>query len=369
MQNPLNTGASDRGIKKGEPIETDALIVGAGPVGLFQVFQLGLLSIKAQVVDALPHPGGQCMALYPDKPIYDIPGLLATTGRELTERLLKQTAPMGAVFHLGQEVSAVEQRSDGRFDVQTSKGTLFVSKTIFIAAGVGAFQPRRLHLEGLAKFEGKQVFYSAGASADFAGKHLVIVGGDETAIDWALNLAGEGPLGAASVTLVHRRDNFQAAPASVARMRALHTSGDIKLVIGQPTAWHEHHAQLTQLDVTNADGVSLQVSLDAMLVSLGLSPKLGPLANWGLDMERKQLRVDTEKFSTSVAGIFAVGDINTYPGKKKLILCGFHECALAAYGAAALIFPDQSIQLQYTTTSTKLHKLLGVSVSPDEVLD
>jgi len=369
MQNPLNTGASDRGIKKGEPIETDALIVGAGPVGLFQVFQLGLLSIKAHVVDALPHQGGQCMALYPDKPIYDIPGLLATTGRELTERLLKQTAPMGAVFHLGQEVSAVEQRSDGRFDVQTSKGTLFVSKTIFIAAGVGAFQPRRLHLEGLAKFEGKQVFYSAGASADFAGKHLVIVGGDETAIDWALNLAGEGPLGAASVTLVHRRDNFQAAPASVARMRALHTSGDIKLVIGQPTAWHEHHAQLTQLDVTNADGVSLQVSLDAMLVSLGLSPKLGPLANWGLDMERKQLRVDTEKFSTSVAGIFAVGDINTYPGKKKLILCGFHECALAAYGAAALIFPDQSIQLQYTTTSTKLHKLLGVSVPSDEVLD
>ena len=369
MQNPLNTGASDRGIKKGEPIETDALIVGAGPVGLFQVFQLGLLSIKAHVVDALPHPGGQCMALYPDKPIYDIPGLLATTGRELTERLLKQTAPMGAVFHLGQEVSAVEQRSDGRFDVQTSNGTLFVSKTIFIAAGVGAFQPRRLHLEGLAKFEGKQVFYSAGASADFAGKHLVIVGGDETAIDWALNLAGEGPLRADSVTLVHRRDNFQAAPASVARMRALHTSGDIKLVIGQPTAWHEHHAQLTQLDVTNADGVSLQVSLDAMLVSLGLSPKLGPLANWGLDMERKQLRVDTEKFSTSVAGIFAVGDINTYPGKKKLILCGFHECALAAYGAAELIFPDQSIQLQYTTTSTKLHKLLGVFVPPDEVLD
>ena len=369
MQNPLNTGASERGIKKGEPIETDALIVGAGPVGLFQVFQLGLLSIKAHVVDALHHPGGQCMALYPDKPIYDIPGLLATTGRELTERLLKQTAPMGAVFHLGQEVSAVEQRSDGRFDVQTSKGTLFVSKTIFIAAGVGAFQPRRLHLEGLAKFEGKQVFYSAGAFADFAGKHLVIVGGDETAIDWALNLAGEGPFRAASVTLVHRRDNFQAAPALVARMRALHTSGDIKLVIGQPTAWHEHHAQLTQLDVTNADGVSLQVSLDAMLVSLGLSPKLGPLANWGLDMERKQLRVDTEKFSTSVAGIFAVGDINTYPGKKKLILCGFHECALAAYGAAELIFPDQSIQLQYTTTSTKLHKLLGVSVPPDEVLD
>jgi thioredoxin reductase (NADPH) len=351
------------------PIATDALIIGAGPVGLFQVFQLGLLNIKAHVVDALPQPGGQCMALYPDKPIYDIPGLLATTGQDLTATLLKQSAPMGAVFHLGQEVSAIEQRSDKRFDVQTSKGTLFVSKTIFIAAGAGAFQPRRLHLEGLAKFEGTQVFYSAGESSDFAGKNLVIFGGDETAIEWAVNLAQDGAVRAASVTLVHRRDNFQAPPATVARMRALHANGAIKLLIGQPTAWHAQHDQLTQLDVTNTDGESLQVPLDAMLVSLGLSPKLGPLANWGLDMERKQLRVDTEKFSTSVAGIFAVGDINTYPGKKKLILCGFHECALAAYGAAELIFPDQSIQLQYTTTSTKLHKLLGVSVPPDEVLD
>lgn len=369
MHNPLNPDATARGMQGGDAIETDALIVGAGPVGLFQVFQLGLLNIKAHVVDALPHPGGQCMALYPDKPIYDIPGMLATTGKDLTASLLKQSAPMGAVFHLGQEVSAIEQRNDGRFDVQTSKGTLFVSKTIFIAAGVGSFQPRRLHLEGLAKFEGKQVFYSADESADFAGKNLVIVGGDETALEWALKLADQGPMRAASVTLVHRRDNFQAAPATVARMRALHLSGAIKLLIGQPSAWHAQHDQLTQLDVTNTDGVSLQVPLDAMLVSLGLSPKLGPLANWGLDMERKQLRVDTEKFSTSVAGIFAVGDINTYPGKKKLILCGFHECALAAFGAAAIIFPGQNIQLQYTTTSTKLHKLLGVSVPPDPGLD
>ena len=369
MHNPLNPDATARGMQGGDAIETDALIVGAGPVGLFQVFQLGLLNIKAHVVDALPHQGGQCMALYPDKPIYDIPGLLATTGKDLTASLLKQSAPMGAVFHLGQEVSAIERRNDGRFDVQTSKGTLFVSKTIFIAAGVGSFQPRRLHLEGLAKFEGKQVFYSAGESADFAGKNLVIVGGDETALEWAIKLADQGPVRAASVTLVHRRDNFQAPPATVARMRALHASGAIKLLIGQPTAWHSQDGQLTQIDVINTDGVSLQLPLDAMLVSLGLSPKLGPLANWGLDMERKQLRVDTEKFSTSVAGIFAVGDINTYPGKKKLILCGFHECALAAFGAAEIIFPGQNIQLQYTTTSTKLHKLLGVSVPTDEGLD
>ena len=369
MHNPLNPDAAARGMQGGDAIETDALIVGAGPVGLFQVFQLGLLNIKAHVVDALPHQGGQCMALYPDKPIYDIPGLLATTGQDLTATLLKQSAPMGAVFHLGQEVSAIEQRSDGRFDVETSKGTLFISKTIFIAAGVGSFQPRRLHLEGLAKFEGTQVFYSAGEPSGFAGKHLVIVSGDETALEWAIRLADQGPVRAASVTLVHRRDNFQAAPAAVARMRALHASGAMKLLIGQPTACHAQHSQLTQIDVINTDGVSLQLPLDAMLVSLGLSPKLGPVANWGLDMERKQLRVDTEKFSTSVPGIFAVGDINTYPGKKKLILCGFHECALAAFGAAAIIFPDQSIQLQYTTTSTKLHKLLGVSVPPDEGLD
>ena len=343
------------------PIETDALIIGAGPVGLFQVFQLGLLSIKAHVVDALPQPGGQCMALYPDKPIYDIPGLLATTGQDLTATLLKQSAPMGAVFHLGQEVSALERRSDGRFDVQTSKGTLFISKTVFIAAGVGSFQPRRLHLEGLAKFEGTQVFYSAAESYDFAGKNLLIFGGDETALEWAVNFAQEGAVRANSVTLVHRRDNFQAPPAAVARMRALHESGAIKLLIGQPTALHSQHGQLTQIDVINTNGVSLQLPLDAMLVSLGLSPKLGPVANWGLDMERKQLRVDTEKFSTNVAGIFAVGDINTYPGKKKLILCGFHECVLAAFGAAALIFPDKKIQLQYTTTSPRLHQLLGVA--------
>ena len=369
MTLPLNLDNEDQCTPEGGPIETDALIIGAGPVGLFQIFQLGLLGISAHVVDVLPHPGGQCMALYPDKPIYDIPGMLATTGQDLTASLLKQSAPMGAVFHLGQEVSAIEQRNDGRFDVQTSKGTFFVSKTIFIAAGVGSFQPRRLHLEGLAKFEGKQVFYSAGESAVFAGKHLVIVGGDETALDWAIKLADQGPMRAASVTLIHRRDNFQAAPAKVARMRALHLSGAMKLLIGQPTAWHAQHDQLRHLGVTSTDGESLKVPLDAMLVSLGLSPKLGPVAGWGLDMERKQLRVDTEKFSTNVAGIFAVGDINTYPGKKKLILCGFHECALAAFGAAALIFPDQNIQLQYTTTSTKLHKLLGVSVPPDQGLD
>ena len=343
------------------PIETDALIIGAGPVGLFQVFQLGLLDIQAHVVDALPYAGGQCMELYPDKPIYDIPAVPATTGRQLTASLLQQIAPFGATFHLGQEVSAVQPRSDGRFDVETSRGTRFVSKTIFIAAGVGAFQPRRLQVEGLAQFNNTQVFYQAPGPTGFAGQRLVVVGGDDAALEQALAFAQDGPGRAASVTLLHRRDAFTAEPALVARMRALCELGAMQFMVGQITGYDAQDGQLTHAHITGVDGLTQPVALDAMLVCLGLSPKLGPVADWGLAMERKQLQVDTEKFSTNVPGIFAVGDINTYPGKKKLILCGFHECVLAAFGAAPLIFPDKKIQLQYTTTSPRLHQLLGVA--------
>jgi thioredoxin reductase (NADPH) len=342
------------------PIETDALIIGAGPVGLFQVFQLGLQGIHAHVVDALPQVGGQCMELYPDKPIYDIPAVPATTGRQLTASLLQQIAPFGATFHLGQEVSAVQPRSEGRFDVETSSGTRFVSKTIFIAAGVGAFQPRRLQVEGLAAFHNTQVFYQAPGPTGFAGKHLLVVGGDDAALENALEFAQDGPGRAASVTLLHRRDAFTADPATVARVRALCEAGAMQFMVGQISGYDASEGQLTHAQVTGVDGHTQPLALDAMLVCLGLSPKLGPVADWGLAMERKQLQVDTEKFSTSVPGIFAVGDINTYPGKKKLILCGFHECVLAAFGAAALIFPDKKIQLQYTTTSPRLHQLLGV---------
>ncbi|NDB00618.1 MAG: NAD(P)/FAD-dependent oxidoreductase [Betaproteobacteria bacterium] len=344
----------------GEPISTDALIVGAGPVGLFQVFELGLLEIKSHVIDSLAYPGGQCVELYPDKPIYDIPAVPVCTGQELTDSLLKQIAPFGATFHYGQEVSIVQQQADGRFFVETSKGTRFLSKTIFIAAGVGAFQPRTLKVDGLDGFDGSQLFYRVKNPDDFAGKNLVIVGGGDSALDWALDFVKDSPHKAQSVILIHRRDGFKAAPASVAKMRALCDAFEMQFVVGQVTGHEERDGTLTGVKVTGADGVTRLVPLDVLLVFFGLSPKLGPIAQWGLDIERKQLKVDTEKFSTNIPGIFAVGDINIYPGKKKLILSGFHECALAAFGAMPIIAPDKKVFLQYTTTSPKLHKVLGV---------
>jgi thioredoxin reductase (NADPH) len=342
------------------PIETDAVIVGAGPVGLFQVFELGLLEVKAHIIDSLPYPGGQCIELYPDKPIYDIPAVPVCTGKELTDSLLKQIEPFGATFHLGQEVTEVQRRADGRFDLATAKGTRFVTKTIFIAAGVGAFQPRLLKVDGLDKYQDHQVFYRVKNPAQFAGRNLVIVGGGDSALDWTLNFAQDGPHKAESVILIHRRDGFRAAPASVARMKELCDAMEMQFVIGQITGIEEQGDRLTGVKVTGSDGVTRVVPLDALLVFFGLSPKLGPIAEWGLALERKQVVVDTEKFETSIPGIFAVGDINTYPGKKKLILSGFHEAALAAFGAAPYIFPDKRIHLQYTTTSPKLHKVLGV---------
>ena len=356
VSTPANTPLS--------PIETDAVIVGAGPVGLFQVFELGLLEIKAHVIDALAYPGGQCVELYPDKPIYDIPAVPVCTGQELTNNLLRQIQPFGATFHYEQEVTTVQKQADGRFFVETSKGTQFLTKTIFIAAGVGAFQPRTLKVDSLDKFEGTQLAYSVKNPAQFAGKNLVIVGGGDSALDWALNFCAANddgnPHKAESVILIHRRDGFKAAPAVVARMRALCEAMEMQFIVGQVTGFEEAHGQLTSLKVTGSDGITRLVPLDMLLVFFGLSPKLGPIAHWGRDIERKQLVVDTEKFSTSEPGIFAVGDINTYPGKKKLILSGFHESALAAFGAMPIIFPDRKVFLQYTTTSPKLHKVLGV---------
>jgi thioredoxin reductase (NADPH) len=343
-----------------EPIQTDAVIVGAGPVGLFQVFELGLLEIKAHIIDSLAYPGGQCIELYPDKPIYDIPAVPVCTGKELTDNLLKQIEPFGATFHLGQEVMVVRKEADGRFFVETSKGTRFLTKTIFIAGGVGSFQPRTLKVEGLEKFDDTQLFYRVKNPAQFAGKNLVIVGGGDSALDWALNFVQEGPNKAESVILIHRRDGFRAAPASVARMKELCDAYEMQFVVGQVTGYEEAGGKLTQIKVTGGDGVTRTMPLDALLVFFGLSPKLGPIAEWGLNLERKQITVDTEKFETSTPGIFAVGDINTYPGKKKLILSGFHEAALAAFGASPIIFPEKRVLLQYTTTSPKLHKVLGV---------
>ncbi len=347
-----------------DPLETDAVIVGAGPVGLFQVFELGLLEIKAHVVDSLAYPGGQCIELYPDKPIYDIPAIPVCTGRELTNNLLEQIKPFGATFHYGQEVTVVERQTDGRFFVETSKGTRFLTKTIFLAAGVGAFQPRTLKIDGLETFEDSQLFYRVRNPTDFAGKNLVIVGGGDSALDWALDFVSDSAHKAESVILVHRRDGFKAAPASVAKIRELCDAMQMQFMVGQIAGYEEKEGVLTSVKVTGADGVTRIVPLDVLLVFFGLSPKLGPIADWGLDIERKQLTVDTEKFSTSEPGIFAIGDINIYPGKKKLILSGFHECALAAFAAMSIISPEKKVFLQYTTTSPKLHKVLGVE-SPE----
>ncbi|HSW18134.1 MAG TPA: NAD(P)/FAD-dependent oxidoreductase [Ramlibacter sp.] len=355
-QEVIKTAAAHDG-----PIETDAVIIGAGPVGLFQVFELGLLEIKAHVIDSLAYAGGQPIELYPDKPIYDIPAIPVCTGQELTDALLKQIEPFGATFHLGQTVTTVEKQDDGRFFVATSRGTQFLTKTIFIAAGVGAFEPRTLKLDGLDKYNGSQLHYRVKSPADFAGKNLVIVGGGDSALDWTLNFVAEGPNKAESVILIHRRDGFKAAPASVAKMKELCDAYEMQFIVGQITGYDETNGKLSGVKVTGSDGVTRVVPMDTLLVFFGLSPKLGPIAEWSLQIERKQLVVDTEKFSTNVPGIFAVGDINTYPGKKKLILSGFHECALAAFGAAPIIFPEKGkIHLQYTTTSPKLHKVLGV---------
>jgi thioredoxin reductase (NADPH) len=346
-------------------IETDALVIGAGPVGLFQVFQLGLLEIKCQVIDALPAPGGQCIALYPDKPIYDIPGTPRTTGRALTASLLAQIKPFNAAFHLGQVVSQIEKLPDGRFQVETSQGQQFNTQVIIIAAGVGAFQPKLLKVDGLDKFANTQLFYHAQPPLGIANKQVLVVGGDDAALECAIELATAGA--AKSVTLLHRRDVYQAAPEQVAQVQALNNAKALQLMVGQVTGFDEQAGELSAALVTGVDGQTRAVPADTLLVYLGLSPKLGPVADWGLAMARKHVAVDTEKFATSVPGIFAVGDINTYPGKKKLILSGFHECALAAFGAADIVFPGKHPQLEYTTSSSRLHGLLGVGAQDKAV--
>lgn len=347
------------------PIETDAIIIGAGPVGLFQIFQLGLQGIHAHVIDALPHVGGQCIELYADKPIYDIPAISVCSGRELVERLLAQVAPFKPDFHLHQTVDSVQLQADQRYRLQTSLGTVFLTKTLFIAAGVGAFLPRTLKVEGLAPFIGNQIQYQTTHLEVAVGKSVVIVGGDDAALEAAIALATPNTASQKSVsqrlTLVHRRDVFQAHPDTIAKFQSLCVSGSVQFIAGQVTGYVSDQQRLTSIEVTDTSDQLHCVSLDLLLPYLGLSPKLGPISQWGLAMERKQLQVNTETFETSAPAIFAVGDINTYPGKKKLIVCGFHEATMAAYGASDIIFPGRNTPLQYTTTSTALHKLLGVA--------
>lgn len=342
--------------------ETDAVVVGAGPVGLFQVFQLGLQGITAHLIDALPHAGGQCVELYGEKPIYDIPGIPVCSGRELADLLLRQIAPFKPHWHLNTLVSALAPQADGRLLVETSHSTQLLARSVFIAAGVGAFVPRALKVEGVEPFVGSQVHYQQlPTTVSPAGKHVVVHGGDEAAVSCALSLAETDPARRpARITLLHRRDAFQAAPPVLAELQALRDAGRIHVTAGQITGLQVEHGRLAALELVDADGAPQRQPLDLLVPVLGISPRMGPIADWGLAMDRKQLVVDTEAFRTSVPGIYAVGDINTYPGKRKLILCGFHEATLAAFGAAEALKGDK-VALQYTTTSPRLHQLLGVA--------
>jgi len=342
---------------------TDAVIVGAGPVGLFQVFELGLLGLRAELIDSLPAIGGQCTELYPDKPIYDIPAVPVCTARELIERLAEQIKPFNAGVHLGQEVTHVHKREDGRFDVETSRGARFDAGAVIIAAGVGSFQPRKLSVPDAEKHEGVSIHYRVKDAEAFRGKDLVILGGGDSALDWTLSFAET----ANSVVLVHRRADFRAAPASVDRMYALREEGRVDFLEGTVQSIVEDNGVLTGVRVTARDGVTRSVSLEQLLVFWGLSPKLGPIANWGLALNRKTIPVDTQRFQTSVPGIYAIGDINDYPGKKKLILSGFHEAALAAFAVKEYLSPGQKVHLQYTTTSPLLQKRLGVTEAAEEL--
>jgi thioredoxin reductase (NADPH) len=335
----------------------DAVIIGAGPAGLFQVFELGLLGIKSHIVDTLKHPGGQCAELYPDKPIYDIPALPVCGAQELVDRLMQQIKPFDPVFHLGEEVVELQPRPDGHFDLGTSAGTRFVAKTVVIAAGLGSFQPRRLGVEGADQFEDRQLHYRVKSAADFHGQRLVIFGGGDSALDWVLDLSGK----AASIVHVHRRPEFRAAPASVARMRELVAGGRMSSFEGIATGVRSEGGRLTGVTVKCTDGTNRDFDADHVLAFFGLHPKLGPIADWGFELEKKAIKVDTAKFQTSVPGIYAIGDINTYPGKKKLILSGFHEAALAAFAIAEHLNPAKKVHLQYTTTSPIMQKRLGVN--------
>jgi len=338
---------------KTSPTETDCLVIGAGPAALFLIFELGLLEIQCHVVDVLPHAGGQCMALYADKPIYDIPSRPRTTGRELVNDLLAQAAPFKAQFHLGQQVSALELQADKRWLATTSCGQAFLCKTLVIAAGVGAFTPRKLAHLDLVALEGKQVFYAP--TQDAANKHIVIYGGGEEAVQACLESLAQQP---ASVRLVYRRDKLDVAGDLLQAFNQAVAKGEIHFTAGQIQEVSPSHMTLA----TPSEKIE-QLRFDELWVMQGLTPQLGPLAHWGLAMAKKQIIVNTENFCTSEPAIFAIGDVNTYPGKRKLIVSAFHEATLAAFGVAALVYPGQKIALEYTTASPRLHQLLGVTSS------
>jgi thioredoxin reductase (NADPH) len=342
-------------------IKTDVVIVGAGPCGLFQVFELGLLGLKAELLDSIRQPGGQCSELYPDKPIYDIPGIPVCTGEELTEALLKQIEPFGAGMHLGDEVAEVRAKGE-EFFVKTSSGKEFMAKAVVIAGGVGSFQPRAIRAKGIEELNEDSLQYRVLDPQQYAGKNIAVLGGGDSALDWVVELA---PI-AKQLTLLHRRDEYRAVDATVAAMRALVAAGEMAVYenVKVTELKHQNGALKEIIATGKSDSVEHSIEADHALVFYGLAPKLGPIAEWGLDLNRKTINVDTEHFQTSTPGIYAIGDINHYPGKKKLILCGFHEAALAAFSIKQRIEPGKKVHVQYTTTSPKMHERLGLK--PDE---
>ncbi len=339
-----------------ETIKTDVLIIGAGPVGLFAVFELGLLDVKTHLVDILDKVGGQCAELYPEKPIYDIPGIPYITGHGLTDALMQQIKPFNPTFHLSEMVTTLDKIGEPLFRVGTDSGKMFEAKVVVIGAGGGSFQPKRPPIQGIEPYEGKSVHYAVRKMDAFRDKRLLIVGGGDSALDWTLNLQ---PI-AKRLTLVHRRDEFRGAPDNVNKMRALVAAGGMDLKIGQISGLEGGDGQLTAAGIKGNDGTLTRIECDAMLPFFGLTMKLGPVADWGLALEDELIPVDTAAFETSVPGLFAVGDINTYPGKLKLILSGFHEAALMAQKAYHYVYPDKKLVFQYTTSSTSLQKKLGV---------
>jgi thioredoxin reductase (NADPH) len=353
----FNNGSTDASANAGSPITTDVAIVGAGPCGLFQVFELGLLGLKAHIIDSLPKVGGQCVELYPDKPIYDIPAVPVCTGQQLTDLLLEQIKPFGAQYHLGETVQTVQKQENGRFLVGTSGGTQLDAGAVIVAGGVGAFEPRRLSVPNVESYEGKQVHYRVRDPKAFEGKDVVIMGGGDSALDWAVVLAEY----AQSVVLIHRRPEFRGAQATVDKLNALRDEHRADILVAQAKDLVEDNGEIKGIRVVTPDGVTRVVECNQILVFFGLHPKLGPLAEWGYQLNKRTIHVDTEKFQTTIPGIYAVGDVNSYPGKKKLILSGFHEAALAAFAIKEYLEPGKKVHLQYTTTSPIMHKRLGVA--------
>ena len=342
-------------------LHTDVVIVGAGPCGIFQIFELGLLGIKAHIVDALPAPGGQCAELYPDKPIYDIPAIPVCNAQELVDQLMEQIKPFDAVFHLESQVTEVEVLDEQRFRIATSRGKEIETRAVVVAGGVGSFQPMPLRVAGIDSFLDSQVFYRVRDPSAHHGKHLLVLGGGDSAFDWTVELAPH----AKSLTLVHRSDRFRAAPATVAKMRELESAGKVKFMIGNCVDFEAESGMLARVHIRHPDETVTKVGIDHALAFFGLSPKLGPIADWGLDLNKNQINTDTERFETNIPGVYAIGDIASYPGKKKLILSGFHEAALAAFAIKARLNPNEKVHLQYTTTSPIMHQRLGVEVGPD----